>query len=220
MCAQEPQEIVIFTTSPDAPYESYSPDAMPHKDAKLSINFETQDIMEETLILLRFNCPDSACDYIGNGWGDLKLHVRATHGRVLWYAVLFIAIIFEAKHLLAICASGSKKFLLMSTSCILPMFCPFIYHRCTNEETRPYHRIRSMEACTRFASSAANASSAVMSCTRICGSGMKSASFANGTKSGTNSALFSFQRNRSNVFPSFQNYEYLVCIPVTMSPKV
>jgi hypothetical protein len=41
--------------------------------------------MEDTLILLRFNCPDSACDYLGNGWGDLKLHVRATHGKLLWY---------------------------------------------------------------------------------------------------------------------------------------
>ncbi|KAJ2923047.1 hypothetical protein H1R20_g14047, partial [Candolleomyces eurysporus] len=80
---KEPQNTVIFTASPDAPYDSYPAESIPHKDAKLSIIFETQEIMEETLILLRFNCPDSACDYIGNGWGDLKLHVRATHGKLL-----------------------------------------------------------------------------------------------------------------------------------------
>ncbi|RXW12973.1 hypothetical protein EST38_g12882 [Candolleomyces aberdarensis] len=81
---KEPQNTVIFTASPDAPYDSYPSESIPHKDPKLSIIFETQEIMEETLILLRFNCPDSACDYIGNGWGDLKLHVRATHGKLLW----------------------------------------------------------------------------------------------------------------------------------------
>jgi hypothetical protein len=41
--------------------------------------------MEETLILLRFNCPDGSCDYIAGGWGDLKLHVRAAHGKLMWY---------------------------------------------------------------------------------------------------------------------------------------
>ena len=75
---------MIFTTSPDAPWASYTPDAIPYKDAKLSIYFETQDMMEESLILLRFNCPDSTCDYIANGWSDLKLHTRGTHGKVLW----------------------------------------------------------------------------------------------------------------------------------------
>jgi E3 ubiquitin-protein ligase ZNF598 len=42
--------------------------------------------MEETLILLHFNCPDSACDFTATGWGDLKLHIRSVHGKLLWYA--------------------------------------------------------------------------------------------------------------------------------------
>ena len=75
---------MIFTTSPDAPWASYTPDKIPYKDAKLSISFETQEMMEETLILLRFNCPDPQCDFIGNGWSDLKLHTRATHGKLMW----------------------------------------------------------------------------------------------------------------------------------------
>ena len=81
---QEPQPSVIFTASPDAEFSSFTPETIPHKDAKLAIYFETQEMMEETLILLRFNCPDSECDYIGSGWNDLKLHVRGVHGKVLW----------------------------------------------------------------------------------------------------------------------------------------
>ncbi|KAG5652131.1 hypothetical protein H0H81_006207 [Sphagnurus paluster] len=81
--SDEPQSSVIFTISPDALFSSFAPESINFKDAKLSISFETQEMMEETLILLRFNCPDSVCDYIGNGWGDLKLHVRATHGKLM-----------------------------------------------------------------------------------------------------------------------------------------
>jgi hypothetical protein len=40
--------------------------------------------MEESLILLRFNCPDSTCDYVATGWNDLKLHARGVHGKLLW----------------------------------------------------------------------------------------------------------------------------------------
>jgi len=42
-------------------------------------------MMEDTLILLRFNCPDGSCDYIASGWSDLKLHVRGLHGNLMWY---------------------------------------------------------------------------------------------------------------------------------------
>ena len=82
--SQEPQPSVIFTTSSDALWASYTPENVPYKDPKLAISFETQEMMEETLILLRFNCPDSECDFIGNGWSDLKLHTRATHGKLMW----------------------------------------------------------------------------------------------------------------------------------------
>ncbi|KDQ50095.1 hypothetical protein JAAARDRAFT_142501 [Jaapia argillacea MUCL 33604] len=80
---KEPQPSVIFTTSIDALFSSYGPDAIPYKDPKLSIFFETSEMKEETLLLLRFNCPDPQCDYLGTGWGDLKLHVREAHGKVM-----------------------------------------------------------------------------------------------------------------------------------------
>ncbi|KAF8837599.1 hypothetical protein BDN67DRAFT_972749 [Paxillus ammoniavirescens] len=95
-----PQPTVIFTSSPDAEFSSYTPDSIPHKDSKLSIFFETVDMMEETLILLRFNCPVPECDYIASGWGDLKLHVRAMHSRVLCDLCIRFKKVFAHEHAL------------------------------------------------------------------------------------------------------------------------
>lgn len=71
--------------SPDALFETFKLDEMQFKDVKLSIFFESQEMMEESLILLRFNCPDSDCPFIANGWNDLKAHARAVHGKLMWY---------------------------------------------------------------------------------------------------------------------------------------
>ncbi|KAF8810370.1 hypothetical protein BYT27DRAFT_7186816 [Phlegmacium glaucopus] len=95
-----PQTIVIFTASPDAPFSSYNPETMQFKDTKLSVYFETQEMMEDTLILLRFNCPDSECAYIGNGWGDLRLHVRATHAKLLCDLCIRHKKVFSHEHTL------------------------------------------------------------------------------------------------------------------------
>ncbi|TCD70278.1 hypothetical protein EIP91_004179 [Steccherinum ochraceum] len=97
---KEPQQTVIFTVSPDALWESFTPDAIPYKDPKLSIGFETQEMMEDSLILLRFNCPDSSCDYIANGWSDLKLHTRASHGKVMCDLCIRSKKIFAHEHIL------------------------------------------------------------------------------------------------------------------------
>lgn len=77
---------MVFTASPDALFASFETEKMAWKDVKLAIYFESQEMMEETLLLLRFNCPDAECDFIGNSWSDIKLHVRATHGRLMWCA--------------------------------------------------------------------------------------------------------------------------------------
>ncbi|KAI0819043.1 hypothetical protein BC629DRAFT_1466103 [Irpex lacteus] len=97
---KEPQPSVVFTSSPDAPWSSYTPDVIPYKDPKLAIFFETQEMMEDSLVLLRFNCPDSTCDYIGNGWSDLKLHTRATHGKVMCDICIRFKKIFAHEHTL------------------------------------------------------------------------------------------------------------------------
>ncbi|KAJ7187604.1 hypothetical protein GGX14DRAFT_611193 [Mycena pura] len=80
---KEPQPSMVFTPSADTSFASYDTEKMPWSDAKLSIYFETQEMMEETLLLLRFNCPDAECTFIGSGWSDIKLHVRAAHGRLM-----------------------------------------------------------------------------------------------------------------------------------------
>jgi E3 ubiquitin-protein ligase ZNF598 len=85
--------VVIFSASLDAPFSSYTLKTMRFKDPKLSVYFETQEMMEDTLILLRFNCPDPECTYIGNGWGDLKLHVRATHGKLMWFVIRLTTVV-------------------------------------------------------------------------------------------------------------------------------
>ncbi|KDR73781.1 hypothetical protein GALMADRAFT_251582 [Galerina marginata CBS 339.88] len=97
---KEPQPHVIFTVSPDAPYSSFAPESIPFKDAKLSVSFETQEMMEDTLILLRFNCADPECDYIGNGWGDLRLHARATHGKLMCDLCIRHKKVFSHEHTL------------------------------------------------------------------------------------------------------------------------
>ncbi|KAF9462675.1 hypothetical protein BDZ94DRAFT_1260488 [Collybia nuda] len=117
---KEPQPSVIFTVSPDALYTTFSPESIAFKDSKLSVFFETQEMMEETLILLRFNCPDPDCDYIGNGWGDLKLHVRATHGKLLCDLCIRFKKVFAHEHALY-------------PPNILPAHLPSMYHRQHNK---------------------------------------------------------------------------------------
>jgi E3 ubiquitin-protein ligase ZNF598 len=84
---KEAQPSVIFTTSADKLFSEYSPTEIPFKDAKLSIFFETQEMMDESLVLLRFNCPDTSCEYVATGWNDLKLHARGVHGKQMWYVI-------------------------------------------------------------------------------------------------------------------------------------
>ncbi|OJT06115.1 E3 ubiquitin-protein ligase hel2 [Trametes pubescens] len=97
---KESQPSVIFTTSADELWAAYTPDKIPYKDAKLAISFETQEMMEETLILLRFNCPDAQCDFIGNGWSDLKLHTRAMHGKLMCDICIRFKKVFAHEHAL------------------------------------------------------------------------------------------------------------------------
>ncbi|KAJ3219385.1 hypothetical protein HDU67_001604 [Dinochytrium kinnereticum] len=53
-------------------------------DKRLSIYFESQQIYEDVMILLRFNCPDASCDVAcPEGWSELRRHVQAAHGKYL-----------------------------------------------------------------------------------------------------------------------------------------
>lgn len=76
---------VVFTPSPTSPFESFNLAQLENVDQRLSIHFENKEVYDDTMILLRFNCPDSSCDvYCPEGWAELKRHVKSVHGKVLW----------------------------------------------------------------------------------------------------------------------------------------
>lgn len=50
-------------------------------DDNLGIRYESQQIFADTVLLLRYNCPDKKCDVACLGWPDLHHHVKSRHGR-------------------------------------------------------------------------------------------------------------------------------------------
>ncbi|TPX39597.1 hypothetical protein SeMB42_g06312 [Synchytrium endobioticum] len=83
MCKTELQN-VLFTKSSTKSYRQSDVQQIPFFDNKLQIYFEEADAMEDSMILLRFNCPDSTCDVsCPNGWGQLKAHVKRDHGMLM-----------------------------------------------------------------------------------------------------------------------------------------
>lgn len=47
----------------------------------IGIRYESSDIMDDTVLLLRYNCPDPSCDQYCQGWPDLHRHVKQAHGK-------------------------------------------------------------------------------------------------------------------------------------------
>lgn len=53
-------------------------------DDNLGIKYVRDEIFEDTVLLLRYNCPDEDCDVACLGWPDLHRHVKSKHGKVMW----------------------------------------------------------------------------------------------------------------------------------------
>ncbi|RFU25530.1 hypothetical protein B7463_g10813, partial [Scytalidium lignicola] len=70
---------VIFTDDANKRYEEYSDADIVSSDSNIGIRYEKVEIVEDTLLLLRYNCPDSECDVACLGWPDLHRHVRSAH---------------------------------------------------------------------------------------------------------------------------------------------
>ena len=49
----------------------------------MGIKYEKKDIYADTLLLLRYNCPDEMCDIACWGWPDLHRHVKSTHHKIM-----------------------------------------------------------------------------------------------------------------------------------------
>ncbi|PWY86920.1 hypothetical protein BO70DRAFT_369951 [Aspergillus heteromorphus CBS 117.55] len=74
---------VIFTDDHAKRFEDFTDKDFSQKDDNLGIKYENNDIFEDTVLLLRYNCPDRGCDVACLGWPDLHRHVKSKHGRVM-----------------------------------------------------------------------------------------------------------------------------------------
>ncbi|KAF2281010.1 uncharacterized protein EI97DRAFT_18025 [Westerdykella ornata] len=72
-------DYVIFTDNHTKNYEEFTEKDFFKTFESLGIHVETQDIVVDTELLLRYNCPDSECDVACLGWPDLYRHVQTVH---------------------------------------------------------------------------------------------------------------------------------------------
>jgi hypothetical protein len=74
---------VIFTDDAEKRYEDFQEQDFEKVDKNLGISYEKPEIFEDTVLLLRYNCPDEGCDVACLGWPDLHRHVRSVHQKVM-----------------------------------------------------------------------------------------------------------------------------------------
>lgn len=74
---------VIFTDDAEKRYEDFQPADFYKEEKNLGISYEKAEILEDTVLLLRYNCPDQDCDVACLGWPDLHRHVRSLHQKVM-----------------------------------------------------------------------------------------------------------------------------------------
>ena len=76
-------KFVIFTDNAIKRYEDFVEADFQETDEILGVKYEEKEIHSDTLLLLRYNCPDESCDIACRGWPDLHRHVRSIHHKVL-----------------------------------------------------------------------------------------------------------------------------------------
>jgi len=74
---------VIFTDDAEKRYEEFNDREFVKIDENLGIKYEKDIILEDTILLLRYNCPDRDCDVACLGWPDLHRHVKSKHGKMM-----------------------------------------------------------------------------------------------------------------------------------------
>ena len=74
-----PAPFVIFTDDATRRFEAYTDADITSADENIGIRYTNEDIVGDTVLLLRYNCPDLSCDFAGLGWPDLHRHVRSAH---------------------------------------------------------------------------------------------------------------------------------------------
>lgn len=76
---QTPAPFVIFTDNPEKRFDEYSRSDISSADTNIGVRYTNEDIVGDTVLLLRYNCPDPSCDFAGLGWPDLHRHVKSAH---------------------------------------------------------------------------------------------------------------------------------------------
>ena len=76
-------KFVIFTDDAMKRYEDFVEADFQETDEVLGIKYEQKEIHSDTLLLLRYNCPDETCDVACKGWPALHHHVRTIHHKVM-----------------------------------------------------------------------------------------------------------------------------------------
>ncbi|KAF2481020.1 hypothetical protein BDY17DRAFT_325744 [Neohortaea acidophila] len=71
--------LVIFTDEKERKFVEFNVGEFYRTDENMGIAYEQQAIFEDTVVLLRYNCPDPSCDVACLGWPDLHRHVRSAH---------------------------------------------------------------------------------------------------------------------------------------------
>ncbi|KAJ6066704.1 uncharacterized protein N7446_003741 [Penicillium canescens] len=74
---------VVFTDDPARRFEEFQKKDFARTDENLGIQYENDEIFEDTVLLLRYNCPDEDCDVACLGWPDLHRHVKNKHGKAM-----------------------------------------------------------------------------------------------------------------------------------------
>ncbi|CAI2164095.1 5454_t:CDS:2 [Funneliformis geosporum] len=70
---------VIYTRNPDKKFQEFQEDDIPFFDKKLNVYCEDQEMFDDIMLTLKFNCPDKNCEISCDGWGDLRRHVKKDH---------------------------------------------------------------------------------------------------------------------------------------------
>ena len=80
---QTEAKYVIFTDDPIKRYEDFVDEDFEQTDEVLGVKYEKREIHDDTVLLLRYNCPDTSCDIACWGWPDLHRHVKSVHQKVM-----------------------------------------------------------------------------------------------------------------------------------------
>ena len=76
-------KFVLFTDDQSRRYEEFVDSDFDKTDEALGIRYQKQDIYDDTVLLLRYNCPEESCEAACFGWPDLHKHVRNVHHKVM-----------------------------------------------------------------------------------------------------------------------------------------